>query len=94
MGLTGQLVPMVLIPKFTSYFGASSFPSGPIEASQFGKGTLVVVRGPLLGTSATMNVYIEEATASGVNDSYTASVAPPPRWSYSRTRSRTAPPRS
>ncbi len=57
--MRGSLVPFILIPRFTSYVGAGSYPSVPIELSEYASGAVTLWRGPLLGTSPDCEVWFE-----------------------------------
>lgn len=53
MSAKGRLVPVVMIPRFTSYIGISTkFVSVPLDVSDFATATLTVWRGPLLGSAS------------------------------------------
>ncbi len=53
MGLSGQLTPIVFVPKFTSYVGTGNYRTSPIDVSAYSGGTFVAWRGPLVGDPAT-----------------------------------------
>jgi hypothetical protein len=66
MGMAGELVPFVMIPRFTSYFGANEFSTVALDVSAFAGGTLSLWRGKLMGTSPTFKLYTENS-----HDGYT-----------------------
>ena len=55
----GPLVPLVLIPRFTSYVGPGSYASVPLELSRYAFGSVTLWRGPLVGSSPTYRAYLE-----------------------------------
>ena len=62
MSLTGALVPIVLIPRFTSYIGPNAgLSSLPVDVSAYASGTIVAWRGPFVGTSPFFSIVIAES---------------------------------
>src|SRR6188768_1691004 len=65
MALQGPLIPIVLIPRFTSYFnvsGSRDFPSVALDVSAYVGGDIVLWCGPLLGTSSpTIAVTVQDS---------------------------------
>ena len=65
MAVKGPLVPIVLIPRFTSYIAtttATLFYSNAIDVSDYVGGTVVAGRGPLVGTSGPgVSIGLEES---------------------------------
>lgn len=64
MALEGQITPLVLIPRFTSYINPSStrdFPSVALDASAYSGGEVVLWCGPLIGSSASVDVEIQDS---------------------------------
>jgi hypothetical protein len=59
MGARGELVPLVLVPRFTSYLGSAEYASVPLDVSAFSGGTATLWRGRLVGTGATFALYTE-----------------------------------
>jgi hypothetical protein len=50
--MAGLYVPLVMIPRFTSYVGAGTYTTAPLEVSEYGSFVLTVWRGPLVGNPA------------------------------------------
>jgi hypothetical protein len=64
MALKGPLVPIVLIPRFTSYVSSMTtlYPSNPIDVMDYVGGTVVAGRGPVLGTGGpSVTIAIDES---------------------------------
>lgn len=49
--MAGELVPLVMIPRFTTYTGESEFATAPLEVSRYDKAYVTLWRGPLVGGS-------------------------------------------
>ena len=47
--MAGELVPLVMIPRFTTYCGAGSFETVPLLVAAYSRATLTVWRGKLVG---------------------------------------------
>ncbi len=60
--MAGELVPLVLIPRYTTYAGASTFTSIAMDVSEYQKAIVNVWRGKLTGTSPTFTVSFQEST--------------------------------
>ena len=60
--MAGELVPLVLIPRFTTYAGASTFTTIAMDVSEYQKAIVNCWRGKLTGTSATISFEFEEST--------------------------------
>ena len=71
MSMKGELVPMVLIPRFSSYFGTSEFETVALDVSAFSGGTCTLWRGKLLG-GGTFKLFTETS-----HDGYTWFGYPP-----------------
>ena len=52
MAHRGAAVPLVLIPRFTSYLGEGTYTSAPLDVSEYSDGRVTLWRGPLVGDSA------------------------------------------
>jgi len=50
--MTGEMVPLVVLPRFTSYVGAGTFSTAPMDVSEFTGGEVTFWRGPLVGGAA------------------------------------------
>lgn len=61
--MTGSLVPIVVLPRFTSYVGAGSYTTEPLPMEGFDKGRVTFWRGPLVGGAASdpFRTYFEES---------------------------------
>ena len=60
--MSGQLVPLVLIPRFSSYVGAGTFVTVGMDVSDYQKAIVNVWRGALTGSSPTFLISFEEST--------------------------------
>jgi hypothetical protein len=60
--MAGELVPLVLIPRYTTYAGPSTFTTVAMDVTQYQSAIVNVWRGNLLGTSPTYNISFEEST--------------------------------
>jgi hypothetical protein len=61
--MIGQLVPVVLLPRFTSFVGSGSFTTVPMNVEEYETGTVIFWRGKLVGGAASnpFTAYIEES---------------------------------
>jgi hypothetical protein len=59
--MAGELVPLVLIPRYTSYNGATDFTTIGMEVTDYEKALVNVWRGPLAG-GGTFLVTFQEST--------------------------------
>lgn len=57
--MKGEQVPLVMIPRFTTYLGAGEFATAPLDVERFAAVVLTVWRGYLLGTTPTFHLYLE-----------------------------------
>jgi hypothetical protein len=60
--MAGELVPLVLIPRYTTFSGATTFVSVGMDVTEFEKAIANVWRGPLSGSGATFATSFEEST--------------------------------
>lgn len=60
--MAGELVPLVLLPRYSTYVGAHSFTTIGMEASNYSKAIVGVWRGNMTGTAPTFAVSFEEST--------------------------------
>ncbi len=65
MAMVGELVPFVMIPRFTTYLGTSEFTTVALDVSAFKGGSLRLWRGKLVG-GGTFKLYTETS-----HDGYT-----------------------
>ena len=61
--MNGELLPLVMIPRFTSYVGEGTYTTVPLEISEFEGAAIEFWRGHLAGKAqgATFAAYLEEA---------------------------------
>ncbi|NUN52307.1 MAG: hypothetical protein HUU06_05910 [Planctomycetaceae bacterium] len=61
--MIGALVPVAMLPRFTSHVGAGTFATVPMDVQAFDKAHLVFWRGPLVGGSASnpFRLWFEES---------------------------------
>lgn len=60
--MAGELVPLVLVPRYSTFVGAHSFTTTGMEVSDYSKAIVNVWRGAMTGTSPTFAVQFEEST--------------------------------
>jgi len=60
--MAGELVPLVLLPRYTSYIGASTYTTIGMQVTDYAKAIVNGWRGKLLGTSPTVGFTFEEST--------------------------------
>jgi hypothetical protein len=66
--MIGESVPLVMIPRFTSYVGPSTYSTNPLDVSEYAKANLEFWRGELAGSQvtppdqSTFTAYFEEAS--------------------------------
>ena len=60
--MTGKRIPLVLIPRYTSYIGDGEFATAAMEVSAAESAVVHVWRSRLIGTSPTVLVAFEEST--------------------------------
>jgi len=60
--MAGELVPLVLLPRYSTYVGAGTFTTIGMEVSDYSKAIVNVWRGALTGTTPTFAVVFEEST--------------------------------
>ena len=65
--MEGELVPVVLIPRFTTYIGSSAFASLALEVERFSGGSVSLWRGPLIGTGSPTFTAFMETSEDGVD---------------------------
>lgn len=59
--MAGELVPLVLLPRYSSYVGQSTFTTIGMEVSEYSSAIVNVWRGKLTGTSPTFGVTFQES---------------------------------
>lgn len=52
---------IVLLPRFTTLVGATTFTTAPLDVSSYGSLQVQVWRGAMRGTSPTFTMYLEES---------------------------------
>jgi hypothetical protein len=60
--MAGQLTPLVLIPRFTTYCGSEDFTTIGMDVTAYQTVIVNVWRTALLGTVAAIAIYFEEST--------------------------------
>lgn len=74
--MASQIVPIVLIPRFTTYVGAGTYTTIGLEVSRFQSMNVTIWRGPLIGSvpgGAAVSIQLE---TSPDNETWTADGAP------------------
>lgn len=59
--MSGRTVPLLLVPRFTTYVREGEFPSMGIDVAPFGSAIVQVWRGKLIGTTPAVAVRFEES---------------------------------
>ena len=62
----GELVPLVMVPRYTTYIGASTFATAPMDVSGFDKAVLSFWRGRLAGDAGSTFSAVFEASHDAV----------------------------
>ena len=60
--MAGELVPLVMVPRYSCYSGATTFTSIPIDCTRYSIVALNVWRAPLVGSSPTFGITLQEST--------------------------------
>jgi hypothetical protein len=60
--MAGELVPLVMIPRFTTLSGAGDFYTVGMDVTEYETATLNVWRGPDVGTTPTFQITCQEST--------------------------------
>ena len=60
--MAGELVPLVLIPRYTTYSGDLTFTTIAMDVTDYQSAIVNVWRGKLLGTSPGITISFEEST--------------------------------
>lgn len=60
--MAGELVPLVLLPRFSSYVGATTFNTVAMDVTDYQSAIINVWRSPMLGTAPTYNISFQEST--------------------------------
>ena len=60
--MAGELVPLVMLPRFTTLHGATDFTTIGMEVADYSSAILNVFRGPVGGTSGTFAITCQEST--------------------------------
>lgn len=64
--MAGELVPLVLLPRYSTFVGAHSFTTIGMEASNYSKAIVGVWRGAMAGTAPTFAASFEESTDQNI----------------------------
>lgn len=59
--MSGELVPLIMVPRFTGYLGAGTYVTAPLGVDGYDTARLTLWRGPLIGTSPTVTLILEES---------------------------------
>lgn len=60
--MAGELVPLVLIPRYSSYCGAHDFTTIAMDVTEYQSAIVNVWRSEMSGTSPTFSITFEEST--------------------------------
>lgn len=60
--MIGQLTPLILVPRFSSYMGAADFVSAPVDVTAYSDAYVTVWRGLLVGSSPAFQFYVQTST--------------------------------
>jgi len=60
--MAGELVPLVLLPRHSTYAGATDFTTIAMEVTDYEQAIVNLWRGPLLGTAPTFAATLQEST--------------------------------
>ncbi|MGQ0614158.1 MAG: hypothetical protein ACT4PV_10520 [Planctomycetaceae bacterium] len=63
--MAGELVPLVLLPRFSTFVGAGDFVTIGMEVSDYTAASVNTWRGAMLGSSPTFGITFEESTDQG-----------------------------
>ncbi len=66
--MRGKAVPLVLIPRYTSYVGEGEYTTVPLEVSEYAKAYVTLWRGQILRSWETTHVRTFRATFQGSHD--------------------------
>jgi len=69
--MAGELIPLVMIPRYTSYIGPGEYATAPMEASAYNKAILAVWIGYVRGSDATPTGATWELQFQGSQDADT-----------------------
>jgi hypothetical protein len=59
--MAGMQVPLVLVPRYSSYTGADTFTTLGIDVTDYSRASVCVWRSPLIGSSPTFALTFEES---------------------------------
>jgi len=60
--MAGELVPLVLLPRYTTYAGDTQFTTIAMDVTEFQNAILNCFRGDLIGTAPTIGLTFQEST--------------------------------
>ena len=89
--MAGQQTPLVLLPRYTTYAGASTFLTLAMDVTEYSSASVNVWRGKLLGTDTPTVAFSLEESSDQVNWTACAGPKQGPRSVASSTRRRGAP---
>lgn len=80
--MAGNLVPLVLVPRYTTYAGDDTFVTVGMDVTQFQNALVSFWRGNLLGTAPSLACYLEESSdqlswteCAGITQPFTGSTS-------------------
>src|SRR5437870_2552997 len=57
--MTGELVPLVMVPRYTGLVGPQTFSTVPLDVTEYSDASLVLWRGPLVGTTPSFTAHFD-----------------------------------
>jgi hypothetical protein len=72
--MAGLYVPLVLVPRFTSYVGEGTYETAPLDVSEFARFSVTVWRGPRVGaggSGGSFELVFEQSDDAQVWSSFT-----------------------
>lgn len=60
--MAGELVPLVLLPRYTTYAGTGNFTTIGMDVTEYDSAIINMWRGPAVGTGVTFGATFEEST--------------------------------
>ena len=68
--MAGELVPLVMMPRYSCYSGADTFYTMPLDVTAYESVILNVWRSPLVGTTPTFGLTFQESTDASTDASW------------------------
>ena len=60
--MAGELVPVEMVPRYSTYCGATDFLTIAMDVSRYSAGQLTAWRGPAVGTTPTFGITCQESS--------------------------------